>query len=307
MGTINGQGKTVMAQLSPSLSEKLEFLWLEITNRCNLRCVHCYAGSEPTQPLTSLMKLKDWCRVLVEAASLGCRKVQFIGGEPTVYPHIRKLISEAREIGFDFIEVYTNGTNLNEKLCSFLKANEVNLAYSLYGSQPFVHDAITTRPGSFIKKLEGIKRALKYDIPIRIGIIKMDENCHDIDNTMGLLNSLGIKNYRIDRVRGIGRGKGQVKPLNPFDELCGSCWKGKLAVNANGNVGPCVFSHFCNLGQVTEGLASILKKPELIKFRSRFSGKEESTACNPPECQPRCFPNNCDPDICDPINCTPLD
>jgi MoaA/NifB/PqqE/SkfB family radical SAM enzyme len=53
------------------------------------------------------MGYKDWRNVIEEAASLGCSKVQFIGGEPTVHPRLSDLLVEARRIGFDFIEVYT--------------------------------------------------------------------------------------------------------------------------------------------------------------------------------------------------------
>src|SRR5436305_1338940 len=92
------------------------FLWLEITPKCNLSCVHCYADSGPDEPLTQNMAPRDWIRVLDEAAQLSCRAVQFIGGEPTLHPDLPQLIGHARTLGFKVIEVYTNGTRLTESL-----------------------------------------------------------------------------------------------------------------------------------------------------------------------------------------------
>lgn len=271
--------------------EKLDFLWLEITNQCNLSCVHCYAGSAPTNPLTLGMEYKDWCSVMEEAASLGCRKIQFIGGEPTVHPHLPDLIVGARRIGFDFIEVYTNGTRLTEELCRHLSENCVNLAVSFYGSQATIHDAVTTRRGSFAKTVSGIERALRYDIPIRVGIISMEENWHDLENTKALLESLGVTNVGTDRLRGIGRGGDRNRVSDPFEELCGACWRGKLSVNSAGEVSPCVFSHFCTVGHIFEGLENILMKPVLHDFRFHTQAKESLSWCTPPECNPWCFPN----------------
>ncbi len=63
---------------------KLNFLWLELTTQCNMHCVHCYNESSPTPDRPSLLTSEDYKQVLDDAAALGCRKVQFIGGEPTL-------------------------------------------------------------------------------------------------------------------------------------------------------------------------------------------------------------------------------
>ena len=57
----------------------LRFVWLEITGRCQLQCKHCYAGSGPAGT-HGRMTTGDWRRVIDEAAELGVRWVQFIGG-----------------------------------------------------------------------------------------------------------------------------------------------------------------------------------------------------------------------------------
>ena len=46
----------------------LDFLWLEITPKCNLRCAHCYADSGPQRELSGEMTTDDWLRILAESA-----------------------------------------------------------------------------------------------------------------------------------------------------------------------------------------------------------------------------------------------
>ena len=70
------------------------FLWLEITGKCQLECVHCYAGSSP-RGTHGEMVFDDWKRVISEAADAGVQHVQFIGGEPTLHPHLDELVDHA--------------------------------------------------------------------------------------------------------------------------------------------------------------------------------------------------------------------
>ena len=60
----------------------LNFVWLEITGKCQLECLHCYAESGPGGT-HGAMTAANWRRVIDECADLGVEMVQFIGGEPT--------------------------------------------------------------------------------------------------------------------------------------------------------------------------------------------------------------------------------
>ena len=62
------------------------------------------------------MSHEEWHTTLAEAFDLGCRKVQFIGGEPTLYPRLPDLIADAGRRGYEFIEVFTNATLLSDSL-----------------------------------------------------------------------------------------------------------------------------------------------------------------------------------------------
>jgi sulfatase maturation enzyme AslB (radical SAM superfamily) len=55
------------------------FLELEIAGFCQLKCVHCYAESGPDGG-RGTMTTGDWERVIDQAAAIGVKMVQFIGG-----------------------------------------------------------------------------------------------------------------------------------------------------------------------------------------------------------------------------------
>ena len=111
-----------------SVTNDLSFLWLEITAKCNLLCSHCYAESGPRGDLHGNMAYGDWTRVIDEAAELGCRSVQFIGGEPTLHPRLADLVDHANHRGFDFIEVQTNATRIGQELVGCFQRNGVHVS-----------------------------------------------------------------------------------------------------------------------------------------------------------------------------------
>jgi len=80
--------------------ERISFVWLEITGKCQLVCEHCYASSGPAGT-HGAMAADDWRRVIHEAADLGARMVQFIGGEPTLHPALPQLIDHALDAGVE--------------------------------------------------------------------------------------------------------------------------------------------------------------------------------------------------------------
>lgn len=304
---------TLLHDLKKTDDQRLEFLWLELTNRCNLQCTHCYAESGPYEPLSQRLNHEDWLAILQDARKSGCKQVQFIGGEPLLYPRLHELVRSARGYGFEFIEIFTNGTRLTQADLAVFKKSDVQLAFSYYSSDLVTHDAITKVRNSGLKTRAAIKAAIDAGLTARVGLIVMEENKSNVETTIQELNELGVKNIGLDYVRGIGRGS-RNQPTS-IAELCGNCWKGRLAINSKGEIAGCVFSHFWNIGHVDQGLNSVLASKSLGEFRDKV--RESSFAimngngCQPdclPEAPKRpCFPDRpCRPDrSCRPDNCNP--
>ena len=247
----------------------LDFLWLEITRRCNLACTHCYASSGPEVPLSERMTFADWCRVIEEARALGCRRLQFIGGEPTIHPDLRALLEHATHAGFRRCEVFTNATLIREDLTRTFKRLGVLVHFSFYSFDPAVHDSITGQKGSFERTVEGIRQLVRRRVRLAAGIVQLPQNAGHQKRTRKFLRRLGVHEIESDRVRGIGRGQ-QFVALNapPRGELCGQCWNGKLCVDSNGDAHPCVFSHFVSVGNVLDdGVGAIVAGEKLRAFR----------------------------------------
>jgi len=305
-------------RLDDQLLYGLNFLWLEITPVCPLHCKHCYTESLPT---LHIPRAVDWMNVLRQASELGCKKVQFIGGEPMSSPDLFEYISYAHELGYDFIEVFSNLVLLTDKMLRDLVKYHVNIATSFYSWDPAVHDKITGVPGSQKKTVEGIKKVLSAGLPLRVGIIIMEDNSAQIDDTIDYLVSLGVKHGRVraDIVRPVGRGKDLTPPKSLHETLCGNCWRGLLAVSWDGSVYPCVFARELNLGNInTASLKDIISSNALKGFREEshehwLKKYGKATECYPPPCYPSpgrpCSPDHdCSPDyICDPsTNCDPF-
>src|SRR5690606_13596797 len=138
----------------------LEMLWLELTNQCNLACSHCYAESGPHTGSQDTLSADEYRCLLDEASEANCRRVQFIGGEPTLHPSLIPMINHARLRGFSSIEVFSNLLRLSEAQIECFKKNAVSVATSLYGPTAEIHEGITLRQGSFKRTVANIARLL---------------------------------------------------------------------------------------------------------------------------------------------------
>lgn len=302
----------------------LSFLWLEITSKCNLQCVHCYADSGPGGG-HGLMTSTRWKEIILEARDLGTQTVQFIGGEPTLHPQFPELVRHAASVGLS-VEVYTNLTRVPSPMWEMFEECSVSIATSFYSSDPEVHNRVTTRHRSQERTLTNIQEALERNIPLRVGIVDV-LSAQDILETQERLRSLGVKDVGVDRMRGVGRGVVGDGRGQSVDALCGACGSRNAAIDSEGWVYPCVFSRWLRVGKVlTERLEDVIRgecmtrtKRELnAEFARRGNGPDEqekvllrSDPTRHSDCAPSfmpCGPNPpCSPITnCSPINCSPI-
>jgi uncharacterized radical SAM superfamily Fe-S cluster-containing enzyme len=83
---------------------------VEVTDDCNLSCSFCFASSGPGGPQKSAEEVHGLLETILDSG--GPRPVQFSGGEPTVRPDLPDLVDEARDMGFEHVQVNTNGIAL---------------------------------------------------------------------------------------------------------------------------------------------------------------------------------------------------
>lgn len=267
----------------------VKFLELEITGRCQLACVHCYAESGPTGTHGS-MTPADWERIIDDAARAGVKTVQFIGGEPTMHPVFLRLARHALDAGLR-VQVFTNLYRVTDALWELYENPQVHLGTSYYSDDPAEHDAITGRPGSHARTRANIAEAVRRGIRLKIGIIHMRDGQRS-QEALAEMQALGVKRVHIDRVRGVGNAAATAG-LPSTSELCGRCADGKAAVLPDGTVAPCVLGRFLSAGNArTAGLKEVLAGDAWAQLAASIPRPRRAT----------CVPNSCTPneDSCQP-------
>jgi len=267
-----------------------KLLWLELTNQCNYRCLHCYADSDP-EPRETLPDAR-WFALLDEAAELGFGAVQLTGGDPLLHPRWLDFVEHAHIRGIPTVEVYTNASMFKTHQLERLAALGTHVAVSFYSADPATYEAITGSRGLFERVLQNLEQMVALRIPVRIGFIEMDDNRGHAPAAIALLTKLGIDPQRIhiDGVRPTGRGvelqssgcgTAQGTPMVGLERLTGetaakppiwrapmslpqyfhvrgdnavwnSCWEGELVVDPDGDVFPCIFARDHVLGNVAQ-------------------------------------------------------
>ncbi|MFJ2178572.1 radical SAM protein [Streptomyces sp. NPDC087851] len=282
----------------------LNFAWLEVTGFCDLECAHCYADSSP-QGTHGTMTAADWKDCIGQLAEMGTRNVQFIGGEPALYPHLTELIAHPQGAGVS-VEVFSNLTHISDELWAAFVEYGVKLATSYYSDEADDHDKVTGRRGAHARTRANIQRARELKIPLRGGVISVhqgqrtEEAVHD-------LSSLGLTVVGGDHTRRFGRGSNGVQPT--VGDLCGHCAHGKCAIGPDGDVWPCVLGRFISLGNVRHasldeiwnGVPTTNARQEIEAAHGPDGASVE--ACTPPQFLPMCGP--CSPCVPSVGNCDP--
>ncbi|GAB2625304.1 hypothetical protein GCM10027168_66280 [Streptomyces capparidis] len=277
--------------MNTSVLTGIQSVELEITGTCQLRCTHCCTDSGPTAP-PGTMTREDWQHVIADIAALGIPAIQLIGGEPTLSPHWTELLEQALGLGL-MVEVYSNLFHIKPQWWDVLAQDGVTLATSYYSDDAAEHDRVTTRPGSHRRTRANIAEALRRGIPLRAGIVEVLDG-QRVAEARADLETLGVTNVTIDRMRGVGRASGHTSGTG-VAELCGRCGRGKAAVLPTGEVALCLMAREMPVGNVREQrLADILtgrrwsRIAALIPAPRTAGCSPDDQSCQPG--QPACLP-----------------
>ncbi|MDX8390881.1 MAG: radical SAM protein [Mariprofundaceae bacterium] len=277
------------------LPDGLGMLFIELTQQCNERCIHCYADSAPE--MTQALTLQEVKGVLKQAFQLGNPVVQFTGGDPLIHGDLVEFVAYAYELGYPRIEIYTNGLLLHKKILAELAPYNPDFAFSIYSQHAETHDAITRLAGSHARTLDAAERVQALGLAVRFGVVIMPENKDDIDKTRHfLMQKFHIETSRVsfDAVRQTGRGTSQELLANLLPggaaghvtpEDSGSMiTRGKLCVAASGDLFPCIFSRKTRLGSIrhntlTEIMAALSQRQLPQPNPSNWKSCVEELSC----------------------------
>ncbi|MFA5259865.1 MAG: SPASM domain-containing protein, partial [Candidatus Omnitrophota bacterium] len=185
---------------------------------------------------------------------------------------LKRLIAYARNLGYEFIEVYTNATLIDDEMINFLAQEKVSCAISFYSHDKTIHDNITGVAGSQERTVETTQKLLAKEITIRAAIILSELNKQDLrDSIEYLQKTIGVPKVTWDYVRPIGRGANDFKAEEPhltqehemrFNGIDADTFKQRkqgnaclnhhLCVSPDGNVYPCIMGKDVLMGNVLD-------------------------------------------------------
>ena len=161
---------------------------LDVTYRCNERCVHCYLDHEDHGEM-SLQEIKS---LLDQFAEAGVFFITLSGGEVMMRLDFFDILEYARSLMFS-VKIKSNGFMIQEKHADRLRQLGVqSVQISIYSHRPEVHDAITKLPGSLKRSLDAILRLKSRGLHVVMANVLMAQNMNDYEGVRTLSNELGV-------------------------------------------------------------------------------------------------------------------
>ena len=195
------------------LSAPLTVTW-EVTNRCNLRCVHCLSDSGPDADASGELSLEEAKRVVDQLAEEKVFQIHFGGGEPFVYPGFMALLHHAQNRGFCCLCISTNGSLLDASRIEALEAmGGIYLQISLDGATEETCDALRGK-GAFARAVSALERLQGKKVVRTINFVYCRENAHELE-AMAALAEKFQATLRVTRLKPSGRGSEVYHRLRP--------------------------------------------------------------------------------------------
>jgi len=162
---------------------------LDLTYRCNERCVHCYLDHEDHGEMTT-SEIKDLLDQLAEA---GVFFLTLSGGEILMRRDFFEIVEYARMRAF-CVKLKTNAVLIREKEAERLRDLDVeSIQISIYSHRPEVHDAITKMPGSLKRSINAIRFLRSQGLHVTIANVLMLQNLQDYPGVRALGAELGVE------------------------------------------------------------------------------------------------------------------
>ncbi len=163
---------------------------IELTFRCNLKCVHCYVAEDKTKKELTFSEITD---ILDQIHQQGCLWLFFTGGEPLIRSDFLEIYRYAKRKGF-LISILTNGTLMTPEIVDYLSEEfPFSIELTLNGVTQKTYESISQVPSSFRKAMEAIKMILDKKLPLKIKTKATCRNYHELDKIKYFIKSLGIE------------------------------------------------------------------------------------------------------------------
>lgn len=267
--------KKMLLKVGENETPSLRYLLVNLTERCNLKCRHCYLKDLENQDLTAKTLLK----VFDEFDEMGGLRLIVSGGEPLLHPNFELLNQALKNRTFRTI-LNTNATLLNAEKVSSLFFDEIQI--SLDGLKEG-HESLRGK-GTFEKAISGIELAKQAGKDVSVATMVHSQNLDEFDELEEILKKLGVSSWLIDVPVAEGR-LAENRDLMPLldqrlkkifkkqfgaevhqsssDYVCGAHL---AAIQSKGKLTKCGFYKNWTGGSVLEGLQKAWKNLPKMKL-----------------------------------------
>lgn len=295
--------------------QQLTSVHIEITSKCNERCIHCYI---PHELKTNVMTSEMFNNIIEQAKDLKVLHLTISGGEPMAHPEFISFLKKCHEYNFS-VNILSNLTMLSDDIINEIKKNDlIGIQTSIYSMNPDIHDEITQNKGSLHKTLEAVAQLIENDIPIQIScpVMQPNKDCymdvvnwgnsHNIrvnsdfliigqynnknENTKCRLSLCDVRQHIKNRMQMddeymklVGKEIEKKKQRHRNDFVCSVC-NSSICISENGNVYPCVGWQECVLGNLEEDtLRDIWNQSDKIRLLRELRWRDFPKCLNCPQ------------------------
>ena len=182
-------------------------LWINITHRCNLRCMHCFrsAGEAMENELTTT----EIFGVVDEAASIGCHEIVISGGEPLLRDDALQILGYVKEKDVKSLKLLTNGTFVSRESATALKEMEpIYVQVAIDGATEATVDRIRG-DGVFHRAKAGVKHLAEAGLArdLVVSMTLLNTNLGEIEQFIKLALDLGATGVHFPVFQAVGSGK----------------------------------------------------------------------------------------------------
>ncbi|MCR5080643.1 MAG: radical SAM protein [Treponema sp.] len=158
----------------------LQNIIVEITKKCNERCLHCYI---PHETKNVIMAERDFYDIVDQCVNMGTVvNFRISGGECMTHPFFKKFIRYVKEKGFS-LSVLTNLTLLDDEIVQILRKGTLSkVQVSMFSTDEKIHDTMTTVPGSLKTTMRNLEKLYEAGIPVDIATQVMELNKDSIED-----------------------------------------------------------------------------------------------------------------------------
>ncbi|MDD1748457.1 MAG: TIGR04053 family radical SAM/SPASM domain-containing protein [Methanothrix sp.] len=194
-------------------------IW-EVTQACDLACVHCRASAQPERhPMElSTQEGKD---LIDQIAAMQVPVFVLTGGDPIKRPDLFELIGHARQQGVR-VSLTPSATPLltREIIFRLKEAGLARLAVSMDGACAETHDSFRGMSGSFARTLDAVRWANEAGLPVQINTTFSRRNMGELDDIVALVERLKITLWSVFFLVPTGRGKlDDLLSADEFEQL----------------------------------------------------------------------------------------